>query len=148
MLDDSAGGGERVVVKSPGGAIRVEVSSTTGGVNVFYDGSEEPLVRVLDRIGLGSCINHMHTVAETPFPRLASPRISSAAVKCQHCVSCKSNAGILGEVFWPCRWPTCGRVSTGRRRTTTAAVQTAPAMRRGAADFCAALIGVTFTVGQ
>ena len=44
-LDDADGGGERVVVKSPGGAIRVEVSSATGDVSVFYDGSPEPLVR-------------------------------------------------------------------------------------------------------
>ena len=45
-LDDSEGDGGRVVVKSPGGAIRVEVSSTTGDVNVYYDGSPEPLVGV------------------------------------------------------------------------------------------------------
>ena len=44
-LDDAEGGGERVVVKSPGGAIRVEVSSSSGDVSVFYDGSPEPLVR-------------------------------------------------------------------------------------------------------
>jgi len=47
-LDDAEGDGERVVVKSPGGAIRVEVSSSTGDVSVFYDGSPEPLVRVFD----------------------------------------------------------------------------------------------------
>ena len=49
-LDDAEGGGERVVVKSPGGAIRVEVSSSTGDVSVFYDGSPEPLVGVLQAV--------------------------------------------------------------------------------------------------
>ncbi len=45
-LDDAEGDGERVVVKSPGGSIRVEVSSSTGDVSVFNDGSPEPLVGV------------------------------------------------------------------------------------------------------
>ena len=46
-LDDAEGDGERVVIKSPGSAIRVEVSSSSGDVSVFYDGSPEPLVGVL-----------------------------------------------------------------------------------------------------
>jgi hypothetical protein len=44
MVDDRDGGAERVVVKSPGAAVRVEISSSTGVINIYHDGSQDPLV--------------------------------------------------------------------------------------------------------
>ena len=44
MVDDHDGGAERIVVKSPGAAVRVEISSSTGVISVYQDGSQEPLV--------------------------------------------------------------------------------------------------------
>ena len=71
MVDDAEGGGERVVLKSPGAAVRVEVSSSTGFISVYHDGSQDPLVSSSTHKQLPTLATLVHRLSPNSLPRWA-----------------------------------------------------------------------------
>ena len=71
MVDDAEGGGERVVLKSPGAAVRVEVSSSTGFILVYHDGSQDPLVSSSTHKQLPTLARLVHRLSSMGMSRAA-----------------------------------------------------------------------------